>query len=51
MQIMDGEGKQSEEIMDEIKSSNVNDVNNTDASEKIVDCPTNPMVLNFLLKF
>lgn len=40
-----GEGKLSEEMMDEVKSSNVNDVNNTAASEKIVDCPTNPMVL------
>lgn len=43
LQIIHGEAKQSEETMDEIKSSNMNEVNNTAAPEKTVDCSTNPM--------
>ncbi|XP_022977614.1 TSL-kinase interacting protein 1-like isoform X2 [Cucurbita maxima] len=43
VRIIDGECKQSEQIVDEIKSSNMNDLNNPAAPEKIVDCPFNPM--------
>ncbi|KAG6604252.1 TSL-kinase interacting protein 1, partial [Cucurbita argyrosperma subsp. sororia] len=43
VRIIDGECKQSEQMVDEIKSSNMNDLNNPAAPEKIVDCPFNPV--------